>query len=79
MDRGVRFDARETVRWKLMGRIMTAFGGPVMDRFVEEQKIEATAEEIERFKRNLRRSRERSPQALAPQLTDCGLTTSVLG
>jgi hypothetical protein len=60
VDPSVGFDARDTVRWKLMGRIMTAFGGPVMDRFVEEQKIEAMPEEIETFKRNLRKSRERS-------------------
>ena len=60
IDPGVRFDARDTARWKLMGRIMTAFGGPVMDRFVERQKIEATADEIEKFKSNLRKSNDRN-------------------
>lgn len=60
VDTGVRFDARDTVRWKLMGRIMTAFGGPVLDRFVRRQEIEATADEIVKFESNLRKSRERS-------------------
>ncbi|HEX5106093.1 MAG TPA: hypothetical protein VFV87_19875, partial [Pirellulaceae bacterium] len=54
------FDARDTAHWELMGRIMTAFGSPVVDRFVKDQKIEATVDEIEKYKCNFRKSTERN-------------------
>ena len=57
IDVAVKFDARDRERWKLMGRIMTAFGKPVLDRFVKEQKIDATDLEIAQFKKNWRLQR----------------------
>jgi hypothetical protein len=55
----VRFDSRDADRWELMGRIMTTFGDPIVDRFVNRQKIEATVDEIEKFQSNSRKSNER--------------------
>ncbi|QDU42119.1 hypothetical protein Mal52_05740 [Symmachiella dynata] len=60
IDPTVQFDARDTARWKLMGRIITAFGVPVVERFVKKQKINATAAEIEKFELNLQKFNERS-------------------
>lgn len=60
IDTTLRFDARDEARWELMGRIMTAFGGPVLDRFVKRHKIEATADEIKKFKVNFRKGMEQS-------------------
>lgn len=51
IDPTVKFDSRDTERWKLMGRILTAFGKPVSDRFIKQHKIEATAKEIESYKK----------------------------
>jgi hypothetical protein len=50
IDRAVKFDARDDARWDLMGRILTAFGKPINDRFQARQKIQATPNEIEKFK-----------------------------
>ena len=58
IDPAVQFDARDTEKWELMGRIMSTFGKPVHDHFVAERKIEATADEIELFKKNLRKGLE---------------------
>ena len=60
IDPAVQFDSRDTARWELMGRIMTTFGGPVVDRFVKRRKIEATVDEIEKFKSNSRKMNERN-------------------
>lgn len=60
IDPAIQFDGRDTARWKLMGRIMTAFGGPVVERFVQREKIEATRDEIMKFKSNFRKRRERN-------------------
>ena len=59
IDPAVQFDARDTARWELMERIIVTFGRPVIDRFVKRHKIEATAEEIEKFKSNSRKMDER--------------------
>jgi hypothetical protein len=59
VDTAVRFDARNKQLWEQMGRITRAFGKPVADRFVKERKIDATADEIEAFKRSSRIGRER--------------------
>ena len=55
----VEFDSRDRKLWEQMGRITKAFGGPVMKRFVERQKFEATDEEVQKF---VRISRERQEQ-----------------
>ena len=55
---GVEFDSRDRGKWALMGRISTTFGGPVLNRFVEERKIEATDEEIALFKERTREMRK---------------------
>jgi hypothetical protein len=60
IDLAVQFDARDSEKWQLMGRIMRTFGRPVVERFVEERKIEATAAEIELFKRNSRKGHEQN-------------------
>jgi hypothetical protein len=60
IDPAIQFDARDTARWELMRRIMTAFGGPVVERFVKREKIEATRDEITKFKSNLRKRNERN-------------------
>lgn len=60
IDPAIEFDARDTARWELMGRIMTTFGSPVVERFVKKQKIEATADEIKTFKSNFRKNSERN-------------------
>lgn len=57
IDPAVRFDARDRARWDLMERIMRELGGPVLERFVKEHKIEATKDEIESVKRRLRELR----------------------
>ena len=57
IDVAVKFDVRDRERWELMGRIMTTFGKPVLDRFVKEQKIDATDLEIAQFKKNWRLQR----------------------
>ena len=58
IDPNVSFDAQDSARWSLMGRIMMAFGRPIVDRFVVQQKIEATAEEIQAFRTKSRKSME---------------------
>ncbi len=70
IDPTVKFDARDTARWRLMGRVMTTFGGPIMDRFVREQKIEATAEEIEQFQRKMQKTREQNFRAWEARLAE---------
>ena len=57
IDKTLHFDSRNNAQWELMGRIMKAFGTALRDRFVKEQKIEATAEEIDSFMWAMRKSR----------------------
>jgi hypothetical protein len=56
----IQLDARDIARWELMRRIMTAFGRPVVERFVKREKIEATRDEIMKFKSNFRKRDERN-------------------
>lgn len=60
IDTKAKFDARDTAQWELMGRIMVAFGKPIVDRFIQQQRIEATADEIDRFKASMRANHERN-------------------
>jgi hypothetical protein len=60
IDSAVPFDARDSARWELMGRITAVFGRPVVERFVQQQKIAASADEIEMFKSSSRRINERN-------------------
>ena len=60
IDVAVKFDSRDTAQWELMGRITTTFGRPVVDRFVKRQKIEATADEIEKFHATSRKMKQRN-------------------
>lgn len=59
IDPAAEFDARDTAEWEQMGRIMTTFGKPILDRFVEKGQIGATAEEIAAFRKNARKGDER--------------------
>jgi hypothetical protein len=68
IDAAVRFDSRNAAQWEAMGRIMTTFGGPVVDRFVKQQKIDAAANEIEAFRRNWRKMSERHISEMEAQL-----------
>ena len=60
IDSSVKFDARDSARWEQMGQIVKTFGAPVLERFVKQQKIEATADEIKNFQRTSRRNTERN-------------------
>ncbi|MCH8840255.1 MAG: hypothetical protein IH831_06180, partial [Planctomycetes bacterium] len=60
IDTSLKFDARDTQQWKLMGRVAKAFGKPISDRFVKERKIDATEEEIAAFKKTSREQRQKS-------------------
>jgi hypothetical protein len=60
IDLATQFDARDTARWELQERIMTIFGSPVVERFVKREKIEATRDEILKFKSNFRKINERN-------------------
>ena len=70
IDPDVRFDARDTAQWEQMGRIMRTFGGPIVERFVKRQKIEATAEEIKKFQINFRKSNERNVRQWKERLVE---------
>jgi hypothetical protein len=60
IDTTTKFDARDKARWEFLGRIATVFSQPLVDRFVKEQKLEATAEEMEGFKAVLKQANEKS-------------------
>jgi hypothetical protein len=60
IDPAVRFDSRDADQWELMSRIMTTFGDPIVNRFVNRQKIEATVDEIAKFQSNSRKKDERN-------------------
>ena len=64
----VKFDSRNTARWQLMGRVLTAFGTPVVERFVAEKKIDATADEIAAFTRNMKKWQEQQARKTEEQL-----------
>ncbi len=49
IDTTVHFNATDKPRWDLMKRISQVFGKPVNDRFVQQQKIDATPDEIDQF------------------------------
>lgn len=70
IDPSIKFDARDDARWELMGRIMTAFGSPIVERFVTERKIEATAEEIQKFQRNYRNRNEQELREVEGRLAE---------
>ncbi|WP_416308429.1 hypothetical protein [Neptunicella sp. SCSIO 80796] len=55
VDQSIQFSSQDTERWNLMGRVMTVFGAPVMERFVQLHKIDATEDEINKFNRNSRK------------------------
>lgn len=59
IDTTLKFDARDRALWDQMGRIMVAFGSPIMERFVKEHKLEVTRDEIAAFKKNSDESTER--------------------
>lgn len=61
IDTSVVFDARDKERWQLMGRITQAFGKPIVDRFVENRKIEVSATEIMAFSK---RAKQRNDKQL---------------
>ncbi|MCG8448864.1 MAG: hypothetical protein MI725_04685 [Pirellulales bacterium] len=59
IDPALKFDARDTQQWELMGRVAKAFGKPISDRFVKERKIAATKEEIAAFQKTSREQRHK--------------------
>lgn len=58
IDPEVQFDAREEEKWKLAGGVRKAFGKPIMDRFIKRKKIEATADEIKTFQKQMQKQSE---------------------
>ena len=58
IDTSVEFDSRDGDRWEQMGRIQKTFGGPVVERFVEQHKIEVSADEIKKFQNVSRKTTE---------------------
>lgn len=81
IDTEVKFDARDMDRWNLMSRISRKFGSPIVDKYIQEAKIEATAAEIAKFhavskKRNAQNQRqwEADLAAVEKQLAEADLT-----
>lgn len=81
IDTEVKFDARDMDRWNLMSRISRKFGSPIVDKYIQEAKIEATADEIAKFhavskKRNAQNQRqwEKELAAVEKQLAQEDLT-----
>jgi hypothetical protein len=70
IDPDVQFDASDSARWELMQRIVMEFGKPVSDRFVKEQKIAATADEIAQFKKTMRAQNERQLREMADRVAE---------
>jgi hypothetical protein len=68
IDPAIRFDATNSEKWELMGRVMQAFGGPVLDRFVAQRKIDATGDEMKAFRDYSRRSIEKLVRELDEKL-----------
>lgn len=68
IDTQIKFDARDTERWTLMGRIAQAFGKPISDRFVKQHKIEATPRDIAAFKKTAMERRQQSLVNMETQL-----------
>jgi len=68
IDPTVQFDSRETATWELMGRILTAFGKPVIDRFIEEKRIEVTADEIKALQDHMGKRNQKSVRQMEVQL-----------
>ncbi len=60
IDPNLVFDASDEARWTQMGRVMSALGGPVLERFFVEKKLDATADEIAAFQRYSRKLDEKS-------------------
>jgi hypothetical protein len=54
------FDSRDRELWDLMGRIQQTLGAPIMERFVKERKLEATADEVKRFREHSRKQDEKN-------------------
>jgi len=50
------------------GRVIKTFGGPVLDRFVVQRKIDARADEIEAFRRYWRKTSEKALHEMEGQL-----------
>jgi hypothetical protein len=70
IDTSVEFDSRDTDRWEQMGRIQKAFGGPVLERFVEQHKIEVSADEIKTFQNASRKTTERKVREQEAKLAE---------
>jgi hypothetical protein len=68
IDPAVQFDSRDTAKWALMERVIATFGNPIVERFVAEKKFDATADEIEAFRRTLRKSSEQQARETEERL-----------
>jgi hypothetical protein len=68
IDPAVRFDSTNRDQWELMGRVMQAFGGPVLDRFVAQRKIDTTVDEIKAFRNYSRKLGEKALRELEEKL-----------
>jgi hypothetical protein len=68
IDPKVEFDARNERLWHDMGRVQRAFGQPLMRRFIEQNKIEVTDEELAAFARFMAEARAEQVPELKKQI-----------
>ena len=71
IDPAIPFEAHDAAQWELLKRIMTTFGGPVVERFVKQEKIAATRDEIKKFQSYFRKRSDRNadvPEEMAQKL-----------
>ena len=70
IDVSKKFDSRDNAEWDLMGRIQQALGAPIMERFVKERKLEATADELKRFHEQSRKQEEKTAREWEAKIAD---------
>jgi hypothetical protein len=68
IDPNIRFGADNARMWALMGKVQRAFGMPIAERFIREQKCVATDEEIQRFIHGMRERRQADAKKDASEL-----------
>ena len=62
IDPNVQFDARDQAMWDRMKRVQRVFGGPLIERFMQQQKIEASEQEVNAFVQTIERIRGEAPE-----------------
>jgi len=65
-----KFDSRDQPMWDQMARIQRSLGGPILERFVKDRKLEATAEEIKAFNARMRQLNDRNVREWKAKLAE---------